>query len=91
MIVTPSDEFNKSIKKLTDKIAKKRLSELLKKLEEVQTLDEIPNVVPITNNPHIYRITTGDFRLIVRYVRGSIEILLVEYVRRNEKTYRKYN
>ena len=91
MTVTPSSSFNKSIKKLTDKIAKKRLSLLIKKFEEAKNFDEISNIEPITNNPLLYRIKTGDFRLIVRYIRGSIEILLIEYVRRNEKTYRDYN
>jgi len=91
MIVTPSSDFNKSIKKLNDKIARKRLSELIKKLEEAKGLDDISNVEPLTNNPLIYRIRTGGFRLVVRYVQGSIEILLIEYIRRNEKTYRDYN
>ena len=91
MIVTPSSDFNKSIKKLNDKIARKRLSELIKKLEEAKGLDDISNVEPLTNNPLIYRIRAGDFRLVVRYVQGSIEILLIEYIRRNEKTYRDYN
>ena len=91
MTVIPSSEFNKSIKKLTDTIARNRLSKLVKKLEEAQSLDEISHVVPIINYPSLYRISTGDFRLIVKYFRGSIEILLVEYLRRNEKTYRKYN
>ncbi|MDR2972809.1 MAG: hypothetical protein LBU83_12935 [Bacteroidales bacterium] len=90
MIIKYSDEFNKSIKKLTDKIAIKRLLELVGKLENAKSLDEISNVEPVTNNPSIFRIRTGDFRLIVKYVSGSIEILLVEYLRRNEKTYKKY-
>jgi mRNA-degrading endonuclease RelE of RelBE toxin-antitoxin system len=84
------EDFDKSVKKINDKIALKRLDVLIEKLKSAKDLNEISNVEPLTNNPLIYRIKTGDFRLIVRYIRGSIEILLVEFLRRNEKTYRQY-
>jgi len=90
MEVVPTQEFNKSIKKLTDKVAKNRLKKLIEKLKKAKDLSEISNVIPLTNNPLLYRIVTGDFRLIVKHSKGSIEILLIEYLRRNEKTYRDY-
>lgn len=90
MIVTPTVDFNKSIRKLEDKTAKKRLSVLIDKLERVKDLTEISNVASITNHPELYRIRTGDYRLIVRYRNGEALILLIEYLKRNEKTYRKY-
>jgi len=91
MRVNYVEDFDKSVKKIKDKVAFKRLDVLIEKLKSAKTLNEISNVEPITNNPLLYRIKTGDFRLIVRYIRGSIEILLIEYIRRNEKTYRDYN
>ena len=90
MILEYSKDFDKSIKKITDKIALKNLYKLIEKLENAQSLDEISNVVPIINYPKLYRIASGDFRLIVRYIKGNIEIALIEYLRRNEKTYRNY-
>ena len=90
MIVTPSKDFNQSLKKVTDKIARKRLDVLVEKLEKAESLKEISNVVPIVNNSFIYRIRTGDYRLIVEYHDGEITILLLEYLKRDDKTYKKY-
>ena len=90
MILDYSKDFEKSIKKLKDKIALNILHKLIEDLEKAQSLSEISNVEPVTNNPFIYRIKRGDFRLIVEYVKDGIYIILLEYVRRNEKTYRNY-
>jgi mRNA-degrading endonuclease RelE of RelBE toxin-antitoxin system len=90
MKVDRTEEFEKSVKKLKDNIAKKRLNLLIEKLKEAKTLREISNVKPIDNYPFIYRIRTGDYRLLVEYYDGSVTILLLEYVKRNEKTYKNY-
>ena len=89
MILEHTQEFDRSIRKLTDKIALKRLDKLLDELEKAQTLSEISHVLPLTNHSKLYRITRGDFRLIVKYQNGQITIVLVDYRRRNEKTYRR--
>ena len=91
MIVDPTEEFNKSVKRITDKIAIKRLKKLIAKLEEANNLKEISNVEPLSNFPFTYRIKTGDYRLLVEYLDGALTILLLKYVKRNEKTYRNYN
>ena len=91
MTIEYSDVFLKSTKKLTDKIAVKRLKELIVKLENAVSLNEIPNVVTVKGNVGIYRIRTGDYRLIVEYWNGDITILLLEYLKRDDNTYRKYN
>ena len=91
MVIIPTDEFNKSVKKITDKVAMNRLKTLIAKLEAANNLKEISNVKPIDNHPFIYRIRTGNYRLIVKYIDGDILILLLEYAKRNEKTYRNYN
>ena len=91
MHIEYADEFIKSIKKIKDKIALKRLDLLIEKLEKANNLKEISNVKAIDNRPFTYRIRTGNFRLIVEYIDGDITILLIEYAKRNEKTYRKYN
>jgi mRNA-degrading endonuclease RelE of RelBE toxin-antitoxin system len=92
MKLTPTKEFNKAISKITDKIAKKRLDELLTKLEEAGSLSEISNVIPLKGMQGLFRITTGDYRLLIRQIKnGEIIILLVSYRRRNEKTYKGLN
>ena len=90
MILDYSKDFEKSIKKLKDKIALNILSKLIEDLEKAQNLSEISNVEPITNHPFIYRIRRGNFRLIVEYINGDVRIILLEYLRRNEKTYRNF-
>jgi mRNA-degrading endonuclease RelE of RelBE toxin-antitoxin system len=92
MKVIPTKEFNKTVSKITDKIAKKRLGELTAKLEAAESLSEIPHVLPIENEDDLYRITTGNYRLLIKRLKnGEIIILLVDYRRRNEKTYRGIN
>ena len=66
MILEHTKEFDRSVRKLTDKIALERLDKLLDELEKAQTLSKISNVFPLTNHPKLYRIIRGDFRLIVK-------------------------
>ena len=91
MKVGYSNDFDKKIEKLKDSLAKKRLSLLIKKLEDATTLWEIPQVVPVEGVVGLYRIRTGDYRLFVEYWDGEIVIILIDYRRRNEKTYRGFN
>ena len=85
-----SDEFKQSVKIIKDKIALNRLDNLIAKLEAAHNLREVSNVESISNNPFTYRVRTGNYRLIVKYIDGAITILLIEYAKRNEKTYKKY-
>ena len=91
MIIAYSKGFYKSVDKLKDKLAKKRLNVLVEKLEKASSLKEISNVIPMANSPFLYRIRTGDYRLVVEYRDGEITIFLIEYLKRDENTYRNYN
>ena len=90
MLIEYADDFKKSIRKLNDVIALKRLEILIAKLEIANSLAEISNVVPIANHPFTYRIRTGNYRLVVEYHDGEITILLIEYIKRDDNTYRNY-
>ena len=90
MIIEYAKDFDKSLKKIKDKIAIKRLLVLIEKLEQAATLKEVSNVQQMANNVYLYRIRTDDYRLIVGYIDGVITILLIEYLKRDEKTYLKY-
>ena len=92
MKLIPTTEFNKTVSKITDKIAKKRLDELILKLETAKSLSEISNVVSLKGMSGLFRITTGDFRLLIKQIKnGDIIIILIDYRRRNEKTYKGFN
>jgi len=83
--------FDKSVAKIKDKIALKRLDVLIEKLKKAQSLSEINNVKALTNNPFLFRIRTGDYRLIVEQTDiNVIEILLIEYLKRDDNTYKEY-
>ena len=89
MKINYSKHFDKSVDKIRDKIAAKRLDLLIEKIKKAQTLSEIPNVLPIENADSLYRITTGDYRLLIKQIKnGEIIILMIDYRRRNEKTYK---
>jgi len=92
MIVEYSKLLEKKVEKMTDKIAIKRLLDLVTLLKQVENLNEVPNVRPIRGTQGLYRITTGDYRLIIEPIKNTIIIvLLIDYRRRNEKTYRGLN
>ena len=92
MIVEYSKTLEKKVEKMTDKIAIKRLLDMVKLLKQANSLKEIPNVLPIKGTSGLYRIAMGDYRLIVEPVTNKvIVILLIDYRRRNEKTYKGLN
>ena len=51
MQVKYSDDFHKSLKKIKDKMAIKRLDVLIEKLKEAKSLKEISNVITLSNVP----------------------------------------
>jgi len=91
MLVNYAEDFNKSIKRIKDKVAFRRLDVLIEKLKKAKDLSEVSNVKAISNYPGRYRIRTGDYRLIVKYWTGEITILLIEFLKRDDNTYKDYN
>jgi mRNA-degrading endonuclease RelE of RelBE toxin-antitoxin system len=92
MIVEYSKFLEKKVEKMTEKIAIKRLLDLVALLKQAESLNEIPNVRPIKATQGLYRIATGDYRLIIEPIKNKIIIIiLIDYRRRNEKTYRGFN
>lgn len=92
MLVTTTKSFDKSIEKFRDKKALVRLQVFIEKLETANTLKEISNVIPIVNYPFLYRAKIGDYRLFLEHNENdkTLTVLLIEYTKRNEKTYKKY-
>jgi mRNA interferase RelE/StbE len=92
MIIEFAKDFDKSVKRIKDKLAIKRLIAVIEKLKKAKSLNEVSNVMALSNYPLHYRIRIGDYRLFVEAKDVDlIEILLIEYLKRNEKTYQKYN
>ena len=92
MIVEYSKSLERKVENMTDKIAVKRLLELVILLKQADNLKEIPNIRPIKGTQGLYRITTGNYRLIIEPIKDKIIIIfLVDYRRRNEKTYKGLN
>ena len=69
MIVEYSKLLEKKVEKMTDKIAIKRLLFLVQLLKQVQSLKEVPDVRPIKGAKGLYRIATGDYRLIIEPIK----------------------
>ena len=90
MIVVYSKFLEKKVKKMTDKIAIKRLLEIIQLLKKANNLGEISDVIPIKEAPGLFRKTIGDYRLIIEPLKKDvIVILLVDYRKRDEKTYKR--
>ena len=88
MIVFFSKEFEKSFEKLKDRNIKIRLQKVIDTLEIVNSLSDVSNVKAITNYANLYRIRVGSYRLLVLHKRNTIEILLLDFLKRDESTYK---
>ena len=55
MKIEHADSFDKSVKKIKDKIALERLKTLIKKLKEANSLKDVSNVKAMANNPFLFR------------------------------------
>jgi len=92
MQIDYSADFHKSLKKVKDKKALKQLDVLIEKLKQANSLLNVPNVKSLQGHLLYYRIRTGDFRLIVKAKDiNLIEILLIQFLKRDDNTYRNYN
>jgi len=92
MIVEYTTALEKKVRKMTDKIAIKRLLDIVFLLKQAKSLKEIPNVLPIKGAAGLYRISIGDYRLIIEPIKSKVTIiLLIDYRKRNEKTYKGIN
>jgi mRNA-degrading endonuclease RelE of RelBE toxin-antitoxin system len=88
MVVLVTGDFKKSFDKLKDKAAKERLLNVIHKLENADSLNSISNVKAIINHADLYRIRIGDYRLLFSHERNTIEVLLLEYLKRDKNTYK---
>ena len=85
MTVEYSKSLEKQVEKLTDKVAVKRLLSLVTLLKEAKTLQEIPNVRPIKGIEGLYRITIGDYRLIIEPIKNKITVIFLKTIANETK------
>ena len=88
MIVHYSKDFDKSVRKTKNIVALTNLNRIIEVLKNAESLQDVSNVKAITNYFNLYRIRIGDYRLLFSHERNTIEILLLEYLKRDEKTYK---
>ena len=63
MNVEFSKSFDKQTSRITDKVLLKRIANIIKKVNECDSLIDIPNLKPIVGHSGFYRIRIGDYRL----------------------------
>ena len=90
MIVHYSKDFEKSVRKIKNVIALTSLNKVIEILKNAESLQNVSNVKAIKNYANLYRIRLGDYRILVFHHKNTIEILLVDFLKRDEKTYKKY-
>jgi mRNA interferase RelE/StbE len=90
MIVHYSNDFEKSVKKIKNIIALTSLNRVIEVLKNAESLQNVSNVKAIQNYTDLYRIRIGNYRLLLSHKRGRIEILLLDFLKRDENTY-KFN
>jgi mRNA interferase RelE/StbE len=63
MIVEFEDTFTDCLKKIKDASVRHRIEQIIKKLENVNSLQEVSNIKAIKGWEKYYRIRFGDFRI----------------------------
>ena len=83
-----SKQFDKLVFKIKDKTIKTRLKNIIEKVAEVKSFDEISNITPIVGYPGYYRIKFGDFRIGISLEENIVWFLY--FGKRDENTYKKF-
>lgn len=83
-----SKQFDKLVFKINNKSVKKRLKKIMDRVALAKTLDEIPNIGPITGSPNYYRIKFGDYRVGISLEDNIVWFLF--FGKRDESTYKKF-
>ena len=88
MKVESTKAFDKQILKLRDNTIKKRLLGVIETIENVELIDDLPNVKAMVGFQGYYRIRIGDYRLGFSIEKKTVWLLY--FGKRDENTYRDF-
>jgi len=88
MNVEFSKSFDKQTSRISDKILLNRVANLIKKVIECRSINEIPNLKPIVGYPGFYRIRLGDYRIGISLDDKTVWFHF--FGKRDESTYKKF-
>jgi mRNA interferase RelE/StbE len=88
MNVEFSKSFDKQTARITDTVLLKRIGNIIKKVIECDSLNEIPNLKPIVGHPGFYRIRFGDYRIGISLEEETVWFHF--FGKRDESTYKKF-
>ncbi len=83
-----SKSFDKQTSRISDKILLKRISNIIRKVIECDSLIEIPNLKPIIGYPGYFRIRLGDYRIGISLEEETVWFHF--FGKRDESTYKKF-
>ena len=83
-----SKQFDKLVYKIKDKAIKTRLKNIIEKIAEAKSLDEISNLIAIVGYTGYYRIKFGDYRIGISLEENVVWFLY--FGKRDENTYKKF-
>jgi mRNA interferase RelE/StbE len=84
----PQSDLTNRFSNLKDKAVKTRLKNIIEKLAEAKSLDEISNIIPIVGYPGYYRIKFGDYRIGISLEDNTVWLLY--FGKRDESTYKRF-
>lgn len=88
MNVEFSKSFDRQTARIKDKNLIKRISVVIRKVMNSNTLNEIPNLKPIAGYPGYYRIRLGKYRLGISLEDNTVWFHFIG--KRDESTYKKF-
>jgi mRNA interferase RelE/StbE len=88
MNVEFSKSFDRQTARIKDKNLIKRISFVIRKVMDSNTLSEIPNLKPIAGYPGYYRIRLGKYRLGISLEENTVWFHF--FGKRDESTYKKF-
>ena len=65
----------RDLKKVRDESLRRRVREAIQRVEEAETLRELPNLTTLSGASDLYRIRVGDYRIGIAFEGGRVEFV----------------
>jgi mRNA interferase RelE/StbE len=83
MIVRIDKSFQKDVSKISDQKIKQSIAEIVKDVQQTESLLTIKNLKKLTGYKDFYRIRLGDYRIGLRYTENQ-ELIFIRFLNRKD-------
>jgi mRNA interferase RelE/StbE len=76
MLVHSTPSFNKDISKIKDRKLANRIEQILRHMETVKSVADIPGIKRLAGASNAYRVRVGDYRLCFYVIGNSLKLMV---------------